>query len=536
MEKLLIVGSGASGVHFAYSVLQKGYEVVMLDVGHEGPKAINAGDSIVDLKANLSDPAEYFLGRTYEALEYLSSGREYYGLPPSKSHILSNPAVLGLEARGFEPLVSFAKGGFAEAWTAGVYPFNEGEFREFPFRYNDIEPYYNEVARRIGVTGTMDDLARFFPLHDHLMESLHLDEHSQQLLALYAKHKRYLNTKLRCYLGRSRVATLSHGKGERNGCTYRGRCLWGCPVGALYTPSMTLKECERYPNFRYLPHVHVSHFNYNSEGRIVSVVGQLRNEHGVYEAQADKFILAAGTLSSSRIFMDTIFKRTGDIITLPGLMDNRQILMPFVNRKMIGKRYSPESYQYHQIAVGIESEQPERYIHGQITTLKAAPVHSILHQMPFDLRTAIFVFRNVRAGLGVVNVNLPERRREENYLTLKKEDQTGQPTLIIKYAPAIEERSLIKRTVRTMKRALWSLGCIVPPTMTHVRPMGASVHYAGTIPMSPKRAPHTTSRYCQSHDFENLYIVDGTTFPFLPAKNITFSLMANAARVADTAF
>ncbi|MCI0557749.1 MAG: hypothetical protein MN733_04585, partial [Nitrososphaera sp.] len=64
MEKLLIVGSGASGVHFAYSVLQKGYEVVMLDVGHEGPKAINAGDSIVDLKANLSDPAEYFLGRT----------------------------------------------------------------------------------------------------------------------------------------------------------------------------------------------------------------------------------------------------------------------------------------------------------------------------------------------------------------------------------------------------------------------------------------------------------------------------------------
>ena len=32
-DRILIVGSGASGVHFALSVLRKGYEVVMLDVG-----------------------------------------------------------------------------------------------------------------------------------------------------------------------------------------------------------------------------------------------------------------------------------------------------------------------------------------------------------------------------------------------------------------------------------------------------------------------------------------------------------------------
>jgi hypothetical protein len=28
-------------------------------------------------------------------------------------------------------------------------------------------------------------------------------------------------------------------------------------------------------------------------------------------------------------------------------------------------------------------------------------------------------------------------------------------------------------------------------------------------------------------------MVDGATFPFLPAKNITFTLMANAVRVAE---
>ena len=66
--------------------------------------------------------------------------------------------------------------------------------------------------------------------------------------------------------------------------------------------------------------------------------------------------------------------------------------------------------------------------------------------------------------------------------------------------------------------------------------MGSSVHYAGTLPMSAERRPLTASPECRSHDFENLFLVDGSTFPFLPAKNITFTLMANAIRVADRVF
>ena len=66
--------------------------------------------------------------------------------------------------------------------------------------------------------------------------------------------------------------------------------------------------------------------------------------------------------------------------------------------------------------------------------------------------------------------------------------------------------------------------------------MGASVHYAGMLPMSRTAGEHTVSETCESHAVKNLYLVDGATFPFLPAKNITFTLMANAVRVADAAF
>ena len=78
------------------------------------------------------------------------------------------------------------------------------------------------------------------------------------------------------------------------------------------------------------------------------------------------------------------------------------------------------------------------------------------------------------------------------------------------------------------------MGCIVPPGMVFTRPMGASVHYAGTLPMSNNEKPWTVSKDGVSHDFDNLIIADGASFPFLPAKNLTFTLMANATRIAES--
>ena len=54
--------------------------------------------------------------------------------------------------------------------------------------------------------------------------------------------------------------------------------------------------------------------------------------------------------------------------------------------------------------------------------------------------------------------------------------------------------------------------------------------------MSRNGGSRTTTPLCQSSDFPNLWVVDGATFPALPAKNLTFTLMANAVRVATEAF
>ena len=76
---------------------------------------------------------------------------------------LRDPHNLMFRPQGLTPLNSFAQGGLAEAWTAGVYPFHEEELSDFPFSYQDIRPHYDEISARIGISGTGDDLSRFSP-------------------------------------------------------------------------------------------------------------------------------------------------------------------------------------------------------------------------------------------------------------------------------------------------------------------------------------------------------------------------------------
>jgi hypothetical protein len=265
-------------------------------------------------------------------------------------------------------------------------------------------------------------------------------------------------------------------------------------------------------------------------------VGRDLRSGNTEEFRADKVVLAAGTLSSSSIFLNSVYRDSGEVLTLRGLMDNRQILMPFVNLRMIGKRYNPQSYQYHQLAIGVRAEQPENYIHGLVTTLKTAMVHPVIQSIPFDLGTAVSYFRSIRAALGLVNINFADRPRHGNYLTLDFDSSSGDPRLAIHYEPEPAETERLESGARLFRRILWKLGCFAPPQLTHVRPMGASVHYAGTIPMSPTPGHLTCSALGQSYDFGNLYFADGTGFPFLPAKNLTLTLMANAARLAECAF
>lgn len=532
MKPVVVVGSGPSGVHFAKTVLDGGRPVTMLDVGYTRPPASLPDVTFAQLKSALPDPIEYFLGRDFEGITFPGAAGEYYGVPPGRSFVFEAPDGFHSVNRGFAPLFSFAQGGLAEAWTGGVYPFNDAELADFPFSFEDIAPAYAEVARRIGISGEIDDLARFMPVHDHIMPPLRLDLHSRALLDRYRRVGRALQRK-GCWVGRSRLAVTTGDDSGRNGCGYLGRCLWGCPIDALYTPSLTLAECMQNPGFRYVPGVYVTHLDIDSARRVRAVVGREVSGSAV-RVEAETVALAAGALNTSRIFLESIYRSTGEIVRLGGLMDNQQVLVPFVNLDMFGSPYEAESYQYHQLGLGLEMPDPRHYVHGQITTLKTTMVHPIIQNLPFDLRAATGVFRRLRSALGLVNVNFHDDRRDANGVTIEPRAD-GSCDLVLEYSPAPGESKHVDAAIRRVRQALLRLHCLAPASMSHTRPKGASVHYAGMLPMTANGGALTATPEGRSRDFENLILADGVTFPFLPAKNITFTLMANAVRVARSA-
>ena len=531
MAEVTVVGSGPSGVHFALTLLERGHQVTLVDVGHVGPAPSRPDLSWLELKEQLEDPTDYFLGDRFQGVVFPDDESEFYGFPPAKGYIFKEPPGVDTQHRGFEPLFSYAQGGLAETWTAGCYPLREEECTDFPIDFADLAAGYDTVASRVGVTGELDDLARFFPPHEHLQKPLPLDEHSRLLLQRYHRKRERLNQKLGCFMGRTRVATISEPLDGRSPCNRCGRCLWGCPRDALYVPSLTLERCRSYPHFTYRGGIRVDYFEME-HGRATALRGLDLQRRERVRLPVSTLALAAGTLSSARIFLRSFHERDGRSPDLCGLMDNRQILVPFVNWRMLGRRYDPATYQYHLLVMGLATPDPREYVHCQITTLKTALLHPVSQQLPFGFAGGLQMTNIIHAALGVVNVNFHDSRRESNRVSYRPGPPESEGTLHLEYTPPGDEATRIQDALKRLRKALRVLGCLAPPQMAHIRPMGASVHYAGVLPMTREARPWTTGPDGRSRDVDNLLLVDGVTFPFLPAKNGTFTLMANATRIA----
>lgn len=555
---IVVVGSGASGVHFALTLLEKGYRVRMLDVGRSGPAPVLPDVHFDDLKKSLVDPAAYFLGEQFEDVVFRGDEHGYnmrwpwsnkarftptpdrsnslHGFGQHFKHVFEPLAGYSMRSEGFAPIMSFAQGGLAEAWAAGAFPFNDMELTAFPFSVADISASYDTVASRIGVSGANDDLSELMPIHQHLQAPLELNQHATLLLSRYETRRQMINDRLGCRLGRSRAATLTQDHAGRKACDNLGRCMIGCPRESIYSPRHTLEECRRFDRFEYLPGWCVSHFDLNSSQQVTSVIARSTDSGLQQTFPVGTMVLAAGTLATGRIVLESIRRQTGLIERLTGLMDTRMLLIPFITPAMICKPCRTDQYQYHHLAVAIKVPGSREIAHGQITTMTGTAVHAAAQSLGFDLKTSLYLFRHLRAALGVVMVALSDERRDDNYLTLEPSQNEPPMQLVARYQPVAGEGDRIRSTIRQTARLLRELGCIVPPGKTHIRPMGTGIHYAGTLPMSAKPGRLKVSPQCRSYDFENLFAVDGSTFPSLPGKGLTFSLMANATRVAGQAF
>jgi len=131
--------------------------------------------------------------------------------------------------------------------------------------------------------------------------------------------------------------------------------------------------------------------------------------------------------------------------------------------------------------------------------------------------------------LAILAIDHEDRPTPSKYCILRRGRQGELDQLEIAYAPSEEERHRQFRQETRLIRLFLQLGCL--PLRRIRAGHAASAHYGGTFPMSRLEQELTVDTDGRLRGTRAVYLVDGSVFPYLPAKAPTFTMMANANRI-----
>jgi choline dehydrogenase-like flavoprotein len=203
-------------------------------------------------------------------------------------------------------------------------------------------------------------------------------------------------------------------------------------------------------------------------------------------------------------------------------MDHPPTLIPFFMPVMFGAQLPTRSFPV-QLAAALEHmgkrDMISFYYPGALLW------SNLLAEMPFPMQSSLKMLKNLLGGMLVAQIwetSLPSPR---NYLHLDDENNVR-----IHYPDRPPYAHL-----RRLLTALRPLGAFSMKRLASMSPPGWGFHYAGTLPMRTRPGEHETHVDGKLWNSKRVRVIDGSVLPSLPAKNHSFTVMANAARIADEA-
>src|SRR6202171_1306234 len=125
VNKIVVVGSGVSGAHATLTLLERGHDVELWDVGREEPTFPMQGATFPELK---------------DLLRY----------PPSREFLTSSEDSLwNLTSDSFFAYGSFAKGGLANGWGANALAFDDNDLAEWAASFSAMEAALKPVTEGV---------------------------------------------------------------------------------------------------------------------------------------------------------------------------------------------------------------------------------------------------------------------------------------------------------------------------------------------------------------------------------------------------
>jgi choline dehydrogenase-like flavoprotein len=505
---VLIVGAGAAGGVLCKKLAEAGFRVVVLEAG---PHWVPERDFVSDEKG----------------------AQQLYWTDPRVTGG-DDPIELGSNVTGK------GVGGSTTHYSMVALRMHESDFmvrtldgvgEDWPFRYADLEPYYDQVEAELGIAGPVTwpwgpPRKGPYPYREHPFNSV------AQLFIRGCE-------RLGVSWAPCPLATISAPKDGRHPCVYRGWCIYGCSTNAKSSTLVTYipKAIEAGAEIR--AHCMATRVNLGPDGRargVTYIRTDADGRHHEEEQEAELIILSCYSIETPRLLFNSAQNGHPDgLANASGLVGKG--LMVHSAHTVYG-RFPEVVYQYKappSLALSqhfYETDRRNDYVRGftiePVGTFPQAfakQAQSSLNVWGRELREMMLDY-NHYAGWGLVGECLPD---DGNTVTLDPEerDQYGLPVARVTFSWGENDKKIIEAGLAREREIAEAAGAEITWEADD------TAHLLGACRMGSNPGNSVVDRWCGSWDVPNMFVCDGSVFVTSAAVNPSLSIQAIAARTAE---
>jgi len=514
---VLIVGAGAAGAAVAFSLTDTRMRILCLEQG--------------DWVKSIDYPTNF---RDWE------SRSNFSGSPNVRKAAADYP--INDTASPVKPVNFNGVGGGTILWMAHFPRLHPSDFRmktldgvgeDWPISYAELEPYFTENDRMMGVAGLSGDPA--VPAKTGLLPPVPLGKLGETVAGGFNELGWHW------WPSESAIATIPYeGRGE---CLNLGPCASGCAQGAKASADITYWPEAIRGGVELRTRCRVREVTMRDDGMADGVI--YYDEHGIEHRQrAEIVIIACNGIGTPRLMLNSKSTAFPDgIANSSGLVGKNLML----HAMAVTQGIFPERLQGWQGPIGCslwskefyETDLSRGFARGYTMEIlrgngpvAAAQMGMAMGALPWG-EGHHEAFRNMydrSAAICAVCDDLPE---ETNCVTLDPDlkDSNGIPAPRINYRLGENSLAMLKHAGDRSREVLEAAGAVfVAPTVTDGVSSG---HVMGTTRMGSDPARSVTNPWGRCHDVKNLFIADSSLFVTAGGVNPTSTLQALALYVAD---
>lgn len=527
----VVVGSGATGGWAAKKLTEGGMKVALLEAGQKiTPKDFTEHKQPWDMPYLGRDP-NILKERPIQGLCYACSEYNYKWFVND----IENPYTFNKD-QPFHWIRQRVLGGRSLSWGRQSYRMSEQDFKGFshdgygddwPFSYADLVPYYEEVERYVGISGTAENLPQ---LPDSVfMPPMPLTCGEQVFRDALKKKTGRVAT-----IGRVAILTQAHN--GRQACHMCGPCERGCITRSYFNSvTTTIPDAVKTGRLTLITDAVAANIVVKGgKAQAVNYVDRVTREPK--QVRGKVIILCASTMESTRLLMNSNTCNSSDALG-KYLMDHIYqggaggVLPMLEARPWAGAPKRPNGMYVPKFR-NVKEKMTNGFIRGYGYQGGSSP--------GFDMSTPGFgssYKEAVRKGHWSIGLGLWGEclARKENFVELDKNrvDAWGIPVLKVTASWSDNEKKLWEDGRQQAAEMLEAAGAKeVKLNGTYSVP-GFCIHEIGTARMGNNSKTSVLNKYAQAHDVENIFVTDGAAWVSSGCQNPTLTMMAITVRACD---